>query len=79
MSADHKSSAPRFTLANVIWQCWVVDDGQAYEWRSSCGRFTVRRNVRLFAAREGERILGKQFQTIRAAMEAAQFRGTVSV
>lgn len=72
MNAESASSAPPFTLIGVKWKCWVIEDGQAYEWRSSCGKFSVTRNARTFVGKREGRIIGKGYSTIREAMSAAQ-------
>jgi len=40
---DRLSDVPSFSIGNVTWRCWVTDNGQRYEWRSTCGRYRVGR------------------------------------
>jgi hypothetical protein len=70
-TSPRRSSAPRFRVGGVKFECWIVDDGLRYEWRSTCGRATAGRNVRTFWARADGRDLGKGFLTLRLAMIAA--------
>lgn len=69
---ERQSVVPAFKNFAVTWQCWIVDEGQAYEWRSTCNQYRVRRNERVFVAMREARIIGKHYPTIRAAMDAAQ-------
>lgn len=66
-----RSSAPDFKLRGITWECWIVDDGQAYEWRSSCGRYAVIRDGEHWRAKRGERLGQIEYPTIKAAMLGA--------
>lgn len=69
---DRLTGAPQFELHGVTWRCWAMDEGgQRLEWRSTCGRFTAGRHLALCWSRAGERIIGKNYRTLREAMAAA--------
>lgn len=70
-STDRLSEAPNFELLGVTFRCWITDDGQRFEWRSTCGRFRAGRVLAVCWSRAGDRIVGKGFKTLRLAMEAA--------
>lgn len=69
---DHPNGQS-FTIANVTFRCWIVEDGQRYEWRSLDGRLTAGRNVGLSTcwARAQGRHLGSHFKDLKTAMFSA--------
>lgn len=46
MSADRLSTAAEFATGQVTWRCWITDDGQRLEWRSTCGRYRAGRDLK---------------------------------
>ena len=76
MSISPRASGDRrngqtFKIDGVKFDCWIVDDGHRYEWRSTCGQAFAGRDVQTFWARANGRDLGKGFGTLRLAMIAA--------
>ncbi len=77
-SDERRSTVPDFMCEGVTWQCWIVDDGQRYAWRSTCGRCEVTRSDEgdgFMAIVRGRRRPVPGFQTLRAAMVWAATRG----
>ena len=68
---EQRSSAGPFEFGGKTWICWIVDDGQRYEWRSECGAYAVWRDGKTFRARRGERISDREFGSLVTAMQAA--------
>lgn len=71
--SDRPSSSPKFTVDGVTFQCWIVDGGHRYEWRSTCGRCRVGRNAgnaMAWSSADGA-MLGAHFVGLRLAMQAA--------
>jgi hypothetical protein len=68
---DHSSAVPHFTIAGVTFACWVVDDGQRYVWRSTCGRYAAGRMVRAYWSRRDGRVVGAEFLSLKLAMVTA--------
>lgn len=63
LAGDRKSSAPKFSIAGVGFECWATDAGQRLEWRSLDGALTVGRNTgraTCWARRRG-RLIGKNY------------------
>jgi hypothetical protein len=67
------STIPAFKILGVNFVCWVVDDGQRYEWRApSFNLFAGRNEGRgTYWASHGSRVLGRNFTSLRLAMIAA--------
>lgn len=70
-TADHLSSAPTFSLGSVTFRCWVTDNGQRYEWRSTCGRYFAGRNGAHHWSSTDRNLVGSEFPTLKAAMQMA--------
>lgn len=73
---DYKSSAPRFAIAGIEFECWATDSGQRFEWRSADGALRAGRNTGCSAcwARRDGTMIGSRYPSLRAAMEAVTER-----
>lgn len=69
--ADNLSTVPNFTLNGTTWQCCIVDDGHAYEWRSVCGQYAVIRDGQSWRAKRRDRLGSVEYPTIVLAMFGA--------
>lgn len=70
---DRLSDVSSIILHGVLWSCYVVENGQRYEWRSPGGRGKAGRNVGKsthWATLDG-RDVGKAHASLRLAMAAA--------
>lgn len=68
---DCLSTVPTFALGDSVWRCWVTDNGQRYEWRSTCGRMRAGRRDGLWrAVVDGREVYGSH-ESLKAAMQAA--------
>lgn len=68
--ADHLADVPSFTVDGVTFRCWVTEQGQRYEWRSTDGRCFAGRNVGSATcwASVDRRMIGESYVTTRDLM-----------
>jgi hypothetical protein len=67
------SSAPQFTILGTTFTCWIVENGNRYEWHTDPIKYTVGRNtgaMTTWASIDGE-IIGDNFKSLKTAMVAA--------
>lgn len=68
---ETKSEAPPFEIRGVKWICWVVDEGQRFEWRAPGGRRAGRNAGGASCwAKRGSETVGTWYASLREAMEA---------
>lgn len=74
---DQISCVDPITISGVKWTCYVVDNGNRYEWRSPGGRGLAARNEGKgsFWAKTDGRSVGTAFPTLKLAMGAAVAAG----
>lgn len=62
-----------FRLKGVLWRCWLVENGQRYEWRAEGLPLFVSRNVgaSTYGARYRDRKIGNWYANAREAMAVA--------
>lgn len=70
---DRRSSVPDYTCQGHVFECWVVNNGQSYVWRS--GRIEVGRTDRSHWVRVDGRPLGSNYPDYKSAMR----RGVAAV
>lgn len=70
---DQLADIKPFRLKGVLWRCWLIENGQRYEWRAEGRPLFVSRNVgaSTYGARIGDRRVGNWFANAREAMANA--------
>lgn len=52
MTTATRSAAPPFDAAGIVFEAWIMADGQEYRWRSRCGDFEAGREIDALAEAE---------------------------
>ena len=70
---DRLADIADFRLKGVLWRCWLIENGQRYEWRAEGKPLAVFRNVgaSTYSARHNGKKVGNWYANAREAMAVA--------
>lgn len=62
-----RSSAPPYSIGDLTFECWIVENGQRYVWETACG-YAITREGRHFHAVADRQSIARHCLSLKHAM-----------